>query len=543
MDKRAFEMAHERVAKINTRVGEGYALKAIGMIEGYMDRIIRTAAVDFPEELKYVGYERCTPQEEVAEITRKLSKQQNNTNRSTHELACSDLFMVKYKFTFNGEELDTRYIYLPFARQAATIMLRGSTFGISPVAADNGLSVGVDNIFVPLTRLKLTFKRLRAPHHFIRNGERESPYVIWSRIHQGKPPQGVKLEVQGFTTIPHYLFAKYGVTETFRRFLNTEVVIGDPLTVNRDTHPPEEWMVCSSALFQPAGVKDKNYVGSSVRLAIRREKYDHAAASLIGGFFYVVDHFPDRVLAEYVDETRMWMVLLGQFLFGGSKGQGKIAEEMAVHMKSLDGYMDEEARSELRSAGIDVMDTYELFMHIIETFSHRITQASADIPSLYGKRLKVLAYVAKDLTEAVNNFMFKVVSPKKKALTKNDVNKHLRDMLKPMLIMGLNKDHPEVSSVSTPGDNMYFKITSVLALQTDSTGGKGKRSSSPNDPTKHLHVSVAEVGSYSTMNKSDATGKRKINPYVHTDETDTIVRDPSKVDLLDATQRMIQRRN
>jgi hypothetical protein len=544
MDKRLFELVHQRTHKINPRVAEGYAVQPMKLVEGYVDRIFRTAAVDFPPELKYLGYMRCTPHEEYSEITKRLNKQQSNTNRSTFELARSDLYMVKYMFSFNGEELDPRYLYLPFCGPAGMITIRGSTFAISPVAADNGISVGDDHLFIPLTRLKVTFRRV--PHHFMRNGERETAYVVWSKIHQSKPPKGVKIPVQGHTTIPHYIFAKYGVTETFRRFLDAEVVVGDAMSVNQTTHPPEEWVVCASAysaMFRPQGVRDRNYVAPDIRLAIRKEKYDLTAISMIGGFFYVADRFPERMLPDYVDETRQWIILLGHLLFGPTKGEGKLAEEMIVHMRAVDGYMDAESKNNLAEAQIDVEDTYQLFFHLIATFSHRVTQSRTEVSSLYGKRLTVLRYVLKDLTEAINNFMFKVASPKKKALTKLDANKMLRDMLKTMLVMGINKDHIEVSSTAVPGDNMYFKVTSMMALQTDSKGGRGKSSTSPNDPTKHLHVSIAEVGSYSTMSKSDATGRRKINPYVKTDENDTIIRDPDKIELLESVQRMIQRRN
>lgn len=543
MDKRLFDLVHQRTPKFNDRIAEGFAVRPMQLVEPYVDRIIRTAAEEFPPGLTYEGYERCNVFEEYNEITKRINKQQGTATRSTFELAPSYLYLVRYKFKFNGEDLDPRPVYLPFVGQAAMLQIRGSTFSISPVAADNGLSVGSDNLFIPLNKLKFTFKR--TPHHFMVDGERETAQVVYARVHQSSPPKGFKMMVQGFTTMPHYLFAAMGVTETFRKYLGADVVIGDPMTVNTETYPASEWMICGTAhtaIAKPRGVKDKMYVASNIRLAIRREHYNLTAREMIGGFFYVADHFPDRVLPEYVDDPRLWANLIGSFLFGTSKSEGKIAEEMAHHMVSLRGYMDAESKMTLHSAGIEAETIYDFFFHMVETFSQRITQSQSEVSSLYNKRLMVLYYVMKDVREAINNFAFRVAAPRKKPLTKNDINKMLRDYLKPLLVMGLNKDHVEVNSVSVPGDNMYFKVTSQMSLQTDTKSGRGRGGGSPNDASKHLHVSVAEDGSYSTMNKSDATGRRKINPYAKTDEKDTLIRNPDLVDMLDEVQAKIQRR-
>lgn len=541
MDKKLFDLVDQRVPKFNPRIAEGYAVRAMQFVEGYVDRIFRTAAVDFPPELKYLGGERCTPYEEYQEVTRRLGRQQNNSSRSTFEVARSDMYMMRYRFSFAGEELEPRYVYLPFVTEAGMITIRGSTFSISPVAADNGISVGTDNIYIPLTRLKITFRRQH--HHFYCDGERQSPPVVWSRIHQRKPMTGVKMLVKANPTIAHYLFAKYGLTDAFKQMLGVDVIVGDAMTINRDTYPEDKWHICTSAQLKPAGVRDRAYVASDIRLAIPRGQYNATVANMVGGFFYVVDHFPERVLPDYVNDTRLWMVLLGLIYWGNSMGEGKLAEEVNTHMQALDGYMDAESRTNLFEAGVDVSDIYQLFVHVIETFSQRVTNAGNDVSSMYYKRLKVLYYVMEDLTKAINNFMFKVVAPKKKALTARDVNKMLRDIIKPTIAMNINRDHIEVSSVSAPGDNKYFKITSQLALQTDSAGKGGRKADSPNDPSKYLHVSIAEIGSYSTMSKSEATGRKKINPYAKTDESGTLIRDPDKVELLDRVQAMIQRRN
>ncbi len=535
MDSKLFALVSANMPRFNSRLVSGLAEEEMKFVESYINRIWLTASEDFPPELKYVDYRRCTPQEEFTEVTRRLG------NQSTFELARSDLFLVRYNFRFNGEELPPVYLYLPFVTDGGLITIRGSQFSISPVLADRAISVGPDNIFIPLNRDKLTFKR--QIQHFYRNEERETVYVVWAQIYHrnAKMMQNLgKTSVKGLTTLAHYLFAKYGVTRTFAEFANATVKVGWPDEINEKNYPPDQWMICRSTTLKPKGVREKPYDPSAIRLAIPKEDYNLTTSSLIGGFFYVVDHFPQRVLPEWVDETRLWMVLMGHLLFGSGGNEGKLAEDVAAHLRSLDGYLDSESKEYLRSDNVYCEDLYGLFMHILETFSHRVTQSPSQVASLYGKRMMILRYVTRDITEAINRFMFKVTSSKKRTLTKNDVTQQMRHTIKPNLITRINRDHGEVSSVSSPGDNRYFKVTSQLVLQTSSSGGQGKKITSA-DPGKQNHVSIAEVGSYNTMSKSEPTGRNKVNPFLHLTPDGQIERDPNHAELLDRVQRMIQR--
>jgi len=91
---------------------------------------------------------------------------------------------------------------------------------------------------------------------------------------------------------------------------------------------------------------------------------------------------------------------------------------------------------------------------------------------------------------------------------------------------------------------MAFKITNQLVPQQSSTRAKGKggERGSINDPSRQLHVSVAEVGSYSGMIKSDPSGRSKLNLCVQLDHKFVIKRDEELMRLLDETQDMITKK-
>lgn len=531
MDRKLFEVVQQRMPTFNPDVVNGFAVRHIKEVRAYLDRIIRTVEPDFPPELKYVRCERCSPTEVMSVITR------NQNPRKTQELARSDVFMVKFLFTYEGNQMEPIYVYLPFVRPGGLITLQGAQFMISPVLADLSLSVTTNEIFIPMNRDRVRFWRL--PKMFLKNNQPINSDVIYSPLHHNDV-RG-KGGVTGKTTLAHYMFAKFGVKQTFAAFANTDVIIGEAGAITPEDYPEDKWVICASGKLPTP-----KYTPPTVRLAIPLSQYNDTVESLVAGFFYVADLFPSRCLAEYFGdegETRLWMVLLGHLIWGTGVSEGKLFEDVLVHQDSLDGYVDSEIRATLNMDGIYVQDIYGLFMHIIETFSIRVARSSSLVSSMYDKRLMILRYVCYDIVHWINRWMFKMKSSKKKPLSQDEIQKMAQKFIKTTQIFSLTQGHREVTPVSSPGDNKYWKITSHIVLQADSAAGNrgGKRKGSTSDPSKFLNASIAEVGSYSTMSKSEPTGRNKINPFVHTTEEGLIKRNPEVYEIIDKTQAAIQR--
>ena len=547
MDKHLLDLVHETIPRINERVANGLAFAQIQHPEIYVDQAIKIAEQDFPPEVKYAGFEICTPRAEYNETVRKRS------NPTTIELARRDLFMVKYKFTFfNGikdEDLDPWCLLLPYVSEGGTIVINGSLYQISPVAVDLGLSVGQGEIFLKVNSNRLKFHRTN--YAFLKNGEQVSTYVVWSKAHnKDSKPAGNRMTVKGVPTLAHYLFAKYGLTRTFTELLGCEVIVGDELSVNATTHPPERWALCQSSFhltknIHPKGARDKGrgWKPSNLRLAIPLDRFNLATEGLIAGFFYVLDLFPHRFEAgsEYVDSTELWRVLLGILYWGEGESEGKHLVDINAHVEFLDKEIDNVTQANLASTGVMINDIWDLFMHLIETYSTRVTHSIAQLSSMYGKKLTTIDYVMQDVLYHINRFKFAIQPNKKKALTKREVEIQIWTYLKTTLVTQITGGrHGEVQSISNPGDNKFFKGSSTLVLQSESGGPKSNNAPTDGDPSKYLDVSIAEVGSVATMSKSEPTGRSKLNPYVTT-EGDIVTRNPKYVDLLDRIQRKIDR--
>ena len=205
-------------------------------------------------------------------------------------------------------------------------------------------------------------------------------------------------------------------------------------------------------------------------------------------------------------------------------------------MSSLDDYADSMVIDNMAAIGLEIKDIYDFFAIITEKFSLWVSNNQDKVNSMYDKELSVLYFVLFDVTKAIFNLFFALKAHSRKELTERDVEKHMKENLKPGMCYQLSKSHGEVASISYSGDNMAFKATSTLTPQTATSkqvkkvGDRG----TANDPSRRLHPSIAEVAAISCMPKSDPSGQSKINHYMLLDDTRTaILRNPKFKDLLD----------
>lgn len=538
MNNDVISYIHESLPTFNRDIAMGFACSQMKHAEAYLEQVMRCAATGFPEGVKYLRYERATPQEEFAFRTAKKGQ------KRIYEYASSDVYLVRYYFSFMDEEFAVEQ-FLPWVRPGGIMKIVGSSFQISPVLADKAISVDEDSIFIPLNRDKLTFRRL--PHSYIADGTRVMGSVIWSNIYHVSKKNKLlssRRTVYANATIGHYLLCKYGLQGAFALTVGCDVFAGLPDIINSDNYPPSEWIICESTKWKPASLRAKYYVGTDVRIAIRRKDYGVGAQGLIATFFYVVDHFPLRINAlsniEYLNDQRLWRVLMGHLYFSSDEPEGKLLNRIDVHMESLDGYVDGMVREWLQEDNVYVESIYELFMHVMETYSVRITEAGQSVASMYGKRLMVLRYVLIDIIKSIFGMMFALQVQAKKKLTKPEVMKIVMGYLKPYTIMRINYQHTEVSSASNETACMAIKLTANIVPQTNISNGAGGKNTVIN-ASRLLHESVAEVGQMFNLPKSDPTGKTRINFYVKTTESGVIVRKPHLIELLDNAGRIIAR--
>ena len=555
MDRATFEELMEDAPKFNQKLVEGLAVSEMQHIEEHIDkRIFKVAAAEFPPQLEYVRGERCGVEETLMET----KKRQERQKKATYEMAPSDMYLMKYLFTFEGKPLPPLYLMLPYVRQAGMLRIRGSLFHIMPVIADRSFSVGTDSIFLQVSRARMNFSRMSYTLRV--EGVREPQYMVHAKLHNkpGETGRGRNPLNNLKTTMAHYLFAQYGVYEVFRRYCNVEVVFGYADEINHTTYPSPQWVICSSFHDDPKVVQAPE--DRRIRVAVRNlsdnsDKYylntglTRATLSMLAGFYYLVDHFPERFEPEYIQERDLWIVLLGQLLFGSNTNVGLLQEGVMAHLNSLDNALDPEARDNLHKIGVECENLFDVLANLNETFTDRVNAAVRTVQSMYGKQLMILRYVLSDLAQSVNKFMFQVskdANNRKRPLNAADIDKLLKRHIKWDVLYKISgSKHGEVVSVSCPGDNMLFKLTSQTVLQSESNGPRSRTGTAKGrggvDASMLLDVSIATHGSYNTMSKSEPSGRNKLNPYGTFTSDGLLYQDPKFSELLDPIQELIQR--
>lgn len=539
MDRRLFAAIQKDCPKFNRQITRGLACAQLKHVEHYIERVMRSAERGFPEGLVFARGDRVSPQEEFNVLTAKRS--QKKGSKQIYEFSQSDVYLYKWLFEFQGQLLKPVYTYLPYVRDGGIITITGNKYSISPVMADKAISVGEDDIFIPLNLDKLTFKRTY--HHFMSDGKRVSNPVIWCDIYHRRNKAvrlGGRRVMKSLSTIGHYLFAKFGLREAFLKYANAEVHCGYADTINSDNYPAHEWNICMSTQSTPPDIRNKNHPTTEMRLAIRHADYTDFAASLIATFFYVVDRYPLRMTPDYIYDHRLWRSVLGHIIFMSEESEGRILNRVDNHIESLDEYMDGMAIEWLAEDNIHVETLYDLIAHVIDTFSTRVANRGTDIASMYNKNLVVLRYVLFDLITAIFKMMFALRAAAKKGLTKADVEKKIREHLRMFLINKITHKHGEVSSVSSPTDIMSFKITTNLRLQTNITNSLSANKVVSVGAADLLHVSIAEIGQFVNLPKGEPTGRQRLNHMQKLGPNWSTIQDPEKMDVTVKTQQHFQ---
>lgn len=541
MDKVFHDFLQTIAPPVNPVVMNGLATSYLPLAETYVDTVFRGASRSFPEGLTYEGFERCSYMEEYAETTRLKN------NKRSFDLARSDLYMVKYRFNYKGTEI-RRYIQLPYALDGGTFHLGGTLYHFTPVLTDKVISPGLNSIFVRLLRDKVNFDRFQYSAKV--DGKMYTSQVIWSSIYRNvKQNNKVPPTTKALPTTVHYLLAKYGFQGMFEKFAGFSPIVGED-EINEVAYPKESWVICGSSEQKPARTYlETFYEPTKIKLAIPRNQWNNFTESLVIGFYYVVDHFPQEVRVKYLNNPADWKILLGAIYFSGHHGRAKLLNDIDEHYKSLDEYLDPIVIAKLHEIGYKIQDFYELLALVIRNFNDWVINANENTISVYGKTLEVLYYVLFDITSAIfrTNFKLNKQAGRSKAsggkeLTEKEIIETMNKLLKPGAIFGLTRSNIAVSAVSYSGDHKYPKITSVVAQQQSTSGAsRGPKKRIVVDATKRIHPSMVEAGSLLFLSKSNPTPMVRLNMYANIDlSTGTILPKPEFKSIREKTQARLR---
>lgn len=551
MDNFWMEHVKQTTPRMNPDIANGLAVKMMPKALEHLDAVTRSVAKDFIPGLRYIGFELCTPEEEL----RKVNPKKND--KYVIETAKSSLYLTKLKLAYTDpkavdvrtgklanveEELDPCYIYVPYVGPAGRMYLSGAQYFLSPILADVVLSFEKDCIFLNLLRAKFGIRDIR--HIVLKNGIHEEHKILWSNIYHVDDSEIIdKIETRPESTLVNYLFCYKGLYNTFKDYAGCTPIIGTK-DINEDNYPQSDYVIYESAKQKLKG--SKYQIFTPYKVAIKKSELNTSVEGFVAALFYLLDHFPDEFRQiEWLNDSRKWRLILGRIIFGKSRNAGTILEAIDDHFKSLDQYLDTIVKYKLESINIFVDNIYDFFAHAVHNYKEWSFKSKENLNSIYEKELSVLHYTLSEIVNSINTFYFKLKSTyktsDKRPLTKEDINKIVRSVIKPKRIFAIKDSPSGLSNMAYPGDNMFMKITSNVIPQK-SLSKTGNDEIDIGDPVNFLHESFMAIGSHLNLPKSSPIGYRTLSPYTMLDKDNKFIIDPEEKKYLDNVHEIIRRK-
>lgn len=537
IDPQLLDGLREWIPPLNDRVAEGYAKTQLESVDRNLHEVLSSAKKGFPEGLVYEDFERVSPTDTFKFLTNPM----NTSAKAQFDLSRTDVFLVKYKFSFHGQPVKDQYIFLPFVDDCSRMHIRNSLFYIKPVVADTMISVEGDYIFTNLISTNGNYYKRK--YTVLVNGIAEYNNIVHalihhelSKLHRKYKNKAMKLRI---LSVAHYLFAKFGPLEAFREFEDTDIYIGsDDITIK--DFPRDEWVIVESTGLKPDGHPDKFYVSHNIRVAIPREKATAHVMSMVTAMFFVLDNYPNELTPEWVRDKNWWIKIMGVIIFGNDMSEIDAYEKAREHFVSMDEYFDPIAKEEAENKFIYVKDMYGFIHYLSKNFTAMLAQeAERGANSMYNKRLTVSRYILMDIY--ANIFRQINFSKKKsKQMTKQEIEFMLSRAFKLRQVFEINSGRQYVSTIQSPADCRMFKITcSVLPQQKTQPKTNEISTAALRDPKRTLDISFVECGAIQHLPKSHPIGDAIVSGFVKTNSNGTMLASTEHAELIKRTAKLI----
>lgn len=503
--------------RLNTDIAEGLTSAQLKDAVKVIDKVLFSTFQHF-DFISYEGISFCTPREQYILQVRKRNGQR------LYDHAVTDMFMVKIKFNLLNGIKHEEPLFLPFSKMYNLITIRGSKFVASPTFADNLFSLDNGSVFVAVQKNKIKFHR--EPYKFLANQRHWSADVHHSKIQN--------LDKSNVPTNRHpllllYLLCTYGMTETFSKMFNCDIVYGDKEDITVDAYPANEFVICKTFGEFP-GVRKSEEV-TDIRLAVKIEDFNRLdVQSAIAGFFYITDYSSEKSFIEIdeLENIEMWKLAMVFFTWKTIDTELGL-KQIDSHLETVMQYLDDVVVSKLKTEGLKINDINELFLHIIKSFS---SMAINNIPNdTSTKHIHVTSVLLFDIIRMISELSFALSKLEGDRLTENNIRNCFRDYFSfdrafKLVTTGKNA----ISSLDSPLSNLFYKVTGVVA-STNKSIGKAKGNDA-NDPKNAAYPTQAITHSYHYKTKSSPAGLGRISPFLLLDDNMGVKIRPEQRDVL-----------
>ena len=497
MGTRLSDLIDRRMPRLNSEICSGLTARQSHDVEAYINAVWRSAATSFPPGLRYTGYKRCTPMEQYREITRPPKP------RHSFDLSKSDVYLVKYMFTFNDIELRPRHIFLPFINDGNFYMINGTRYTVSPVLSGNVFNIENDKVYMPTPRSKMTFAGIG--HSIMKNNAMIHGIVVHSGLYNLKATERSKLPC----TLIHYLLSDIGLEGVLERYFNTTCRVGNAGL--ESLIGGEEYTVYGASGIKPRGV----FSTTDIRIALPSKAVNKTIDAVMCGVFFILDQFPEVLEPKDALDPNAWLTLLPRFIFKSDQLSQKRYTETVNHLDSVRLSMDAMTQQALKGIGVECKDIFDLFVYFIANFQDIVMHH--DVGSMYGMRLTTVEYLCYLIVHNIFILSYELKKLSGARLNPEKITHTMDSRLKKDRVFVV-KGRGELSSSTIATDCKPLGATSSMVSQTNAqTAGKRNKGRAAPTAGMLLHASQVEICTVLMGSKSEPTSRSRINPFLQFD--------------------------
>lgn len=451
MNKLLTAIMREFTPKVSKEIN-GTIDKKLEELPTYLDDVFRngTKILHPGIPLKYVGWERMSPKEEIKHMT---------TSRYVHDMADSNIYMVKFKFNINGNEVMEKPIYLPYADLGNIVRFSGTRYVMSYILSDRSLSPSLAGLFLKLNISKLNFTTTHKV--IIKNNEKITVDIKNSKIlllniidKLGNP----------ITPTFLYLLCRYGMSyfdKNMKVFLDEDGSLSKELEIEHDIYTTQ---------YHAYGGKPRRHMNVAYRphcLCIAVPK-GTGNIDLISTIIYSLDMLPDlakdvvKVFGNIEKEKEVFVMMLSRILYKESYSMYRMLEDTKQHLNSLEGYLDLLTKNNLKYVDIHVNDFYELLYELVTRYQDLVVNFKDYHNNLNNKYMDVNSYIGFDVTYPYNKIMLRI-NRRGPTIASKEITKNFAE-LSPKKIFSLVKSSGQnlaLSVLDNSSDLIYVKATSI----------------------------------------------------------------------------------
>ena len=514
---------------LNPEIMTGLTNNLLNLTVKYISDILESRC---PKFMKFEGCRILTPEESM-KFMMKLKGWKSLDANSKLDVNQTYQVLYAFNFSYNGVPLRPKYFYLPFTKDGI-FLLKDSPYYFKSILSERSFRYNDNKIFIELTSGKLNFFKLSHPIYLEKPDGKKEVYDVFMAYGWLHNKSKKKLADQKRANRPsplavHYLFAKYGVMESFQKFykedFEMEVGFGDK--INYNNFDPNLYCIFSATDKKGISLDHKDKIDCEAKVAIKKEHLDSKILVLLNGLFYIWECFTSSFTVEYdLLNQDIFIYLLGRVIKPSADISRQIIVKDAIaHLETMDGYFDLVVKKDLQSNGVIANDIYDLLWFVIRAMENPEFLLKEDHFSLENTMFKTHRYIVKELINGFNTAFFllnNLYSYKSKevgdqsGITASNIERVLnsKSLFPQVVINNISRtNHKEVVYFNYPGDNFFIGAFSNLVLQDKYAKGSKKNSSiALSDPANHVNASHPWVTGYNDVTKSSPESPSKINP-------------------------------